>query len=86
MKKKLVLSMAEVFLTLVLRWYASIGLLTDYDKCIYFTAARYCADAIRRHQLERVPDVSFSYEHPALTKKIFGAIIAKFPSDQMVEN
>jgi hypothetical protein len=86
MKKKLVLSMAAVFLALVIRRYASIGLPIGYDKYAYFTAARYYADAIRRHQWERVPEVSFSCEHPALAKVIFGAVLAKFPFDQMAEN
>jgi hypothetical protein len=80
MKKKLVLSMAAVLLALVLRWYASIGLPTDYDKCVYFPAVQYYTDSVRRDPSERIPNVTFSYEHSALAKMGFRTVLAKFPS------
>ncbi len=81
MKKKLILSLTAVCLALVLRWYASISLPTDYDEAVYYTAARYYADAFRTQQWTLIPAITFNYEHPPLAKILYGAVLAHFPSD-----
>jgi hypothetical protein len=81
MNKKLALTLTAVILALVLRWYASINLPTDYDESVYFTAARYYADAIRTREWNRIPEITFNYEHPGFAKLLYGAVLANFPSD-----
>ncbi|TRZ53032.1 hypothetical protein D4S03_02520, partial [bacterium] len=81
MKKKIFLALTAAIMALLLRWYAAISLPTDYDEPVYYTAARYYADAIRTNQLTRIPQVTYNYEHPALAKLAYGAVLSWLPSD-----
>jgi hypothetical protein len=81
MRKKVVFALAVTISALLLRWYASITLPTDYDEPVYYTAARYYADALRKGQLERIPEVTYNYEHPILAKLIYGTVLSWVPSD-----
>ncbi len=81
MKKKVAFALAAAILALLLRWFASITLPTDYDEPVYYTAARFYADAIRKGQPGRIPEISYNYEHPALVKLAYGTVLSWLPSD-----
>jgi len=81
MRKKIFLALTAAVLALLLRWYAAISLPTDYDEPVYFTAARYYEDAIRTGHLDRIPQVTYNYESPALVKLVYGTVLSWLPSD-----
>jgi hypothetical protein len=80
MKSKWIYITAVVLGALFLRWYASLLLPIDYDEPVYYTAARYYADAIRTGQPEKIPGIPFNYEHPGLVKLVYGSVLSLLPS------
>lgn len=81
MKKKISMAAVAIILAFCLRLYAALNLPTDYDEPVYYTAARYYADAIRTGRLDQIPEIPFNYEHPLLAKIVYGAVLSILPSD-----
>jgi hypothetical protein len=81
MKKRWLMVLTAVLMALALREYATVRLPTDYDESVYFTAARYYADAIRNRDWIRIPKVAANYENPVLMKTVYGVVLSQFPSD-----
>ena len=81
MKKKALFVLGVSILAFLLRWYASNSLPIDYDEPVYYTAARFYADAIRTGHRDRIPQVDYNYEHPALAKLVYGTVLSLLPPD-----
>jgi ABC-type sugar transport system permease subunit len=74
-RKRLLLTLFLILTTLLalgLRLRAADQLSIDYDEDDYLSAGQHYAEAIRRGDLPELMNYHFNYEHPPLTKILYG--------------
>lgn len=59
-----------------LRWHALNQLPLDYDEPVYYNSARSYAQVLRAGNLAALPHADDNIEHPALSKLLYGAVLA----------
>jgi ABC-type sugar transport system permease subunit len=72
------------FIALNLRLRAVELLPIDYDEDDYLGAAQRYAQAMRAGDLQAIIDYEFNYEHPPLTKLLYGLAIAGLPEAPLI--
>ena len=70
---------AVIMLALILRLRAVDKLPIDYDEDDYLAAAQRYATAFRQGDWQFIINYDFNYEHPPLTKMVYGLAILPLP-------
>jgi hypothetical protein len=90
MPKRLSYLVAVILVTLIaagLRLYAAQRLNVDYDEPVYLSAAVEYASAMRSGDLKMLAWSEHTYEHPALSKILFGVVLlTQAPLERLPEN
>lgn len=71
-----------ISLAFVLRFYAASTLPIDYDESAYYTAANIYATAIHNGSFEDIINNDYNYEHPILSKLLYGIVISPLPLNE----
>lgn len=71
--------LAITLLALGLRLAVSARLPAAYDEPVYYNVGQAYAEALREGDWARIPQLDENYEHPALFKLLYGAVMAPKP-------
>ena len=73
-----------ILLGFAYRWFSIQILPIDYDEDDYLAAAQRYAHAIKAHDFNSVINYSYNFEHPPLSKLLYGAAITLIPDAPLI--